>query len=149
MDLMFMAKIISNVVYELVFLSIYNFIKNRSQENLNHLVKVGFCTISIYFIHKYEPKNSLTLRPKNGKNCFLNKQLESNFFFETGFPSGHAAMTTLFCAYSIKNNLANIPLVIFNIFLIIIMSWARWYSNCHTITQIVAGIFYGLFLTVI
>jgi membrane-associated phospholipid phosphatase len=149
MDLMFLATIISNLIYEIEFVTIYNFVKDRSKDNFMRLIKLILCIMSVYLMQKYEPHNWLTLRPENGSGCLFEDSGDKDYLFKTGFPSGHAATTTLFCAYNIKNNLNNIPLVIFNIFLILIIAWSRWYKNCHTVIQLVAGILYGLFLTVL
>ena len=149
MDLMFLAKIISNLIYEIGFVSVYNFIKNRSKDNFMRLIKLLLCIVSVYLFQKYEPHNWLTLRPENRKECMFNDSTDKDYLFKTGFPSGHTSATTLFCAYNIKNNLNNTPLVIFNIFLVLIMAWSRWYKNCHTIIQIVFGIIYGILLSVL
>tara|TARA_B100000795_G_C22805081_1_gene444313 strand:- start:5718 stop:6248 length:531 start_codon:yes stop_codon:yes gene_type:complete len=70
-----------------------------------------------------------------------------------GFPSGHMAAITSFCIYMIlrkKGNVEwtefigqNIIFLAFNIFVILLMGFARWYKKCHNIFQIIGGIIYG------
>lgn len=70
-----------------------------------------------------------------------------------GFPSGHMTGITLFCLYMVLRKKGDIPwddffkdnkgFVLFNIFTVLAMAFARWYKTCHNLFQIVGGILYG------
>jgi membrane-associated phospholipid phosphatase len=74
-----------------------------------------------------------------------------------GFPSGHMTGITTFCIYMIlrkKGNMElgefineNIIFLLFNILVILLMGFSRWYKKCHNIFQILGGIIYGSITT--
>ena len=70
-----------------------------------------------------------------------------------GFPSGHMTSISSLCFYMILRQKGDIPweefirenmsLITFNIIVVLLMGFARWYKKCHNLFQITAGILYG------
>ena len=114
-------------------------------DNITKIIKKT--KISIVFI-------KLTRRPEGAFNTDMlsrNGKVKST---TPGFPSGHMTTISFFVVYMILRKWDfegsfinyfsnNLVFNIFNISLIFLMAWARYYKKCHNITQIIGGFIYG------
>ena len=160
-----MYRLISDIVsfipflfYVIEFLNIlYKFFKNYNIiPNIKYFY--GLCLSTIiaqglkYLIpypnwfHKY------SMRPKGASNCdYLSCGgiVKDN---TPGLPSGHMTTTAYFVIYNvlyiIKNKI-NKLFIIPNIFLLIIMGWARITKLCHNMVQVISGTILGIFLGIL
>jgi membrane-associated phospholipid phosphatase len=70
-----------------------------------------------------------------------------------GFPSGHMTSIAAFAMYMVLRKKGdmdwdnfireNMFFFLANILSVLMMGFARWYKNCHNMTQIIAGTIYG------
>jgi len=95
---------------------------------------------------KYPPfLYNITRRPKGSYNTdFLsrNGRQPDN---TPGFPSGHMAITTLYCYIKIlKLNMKNVIGRSYYILIIILMGVSRYFKKCHNLVQILFGSLFGL-----
>lgn len=101
------------------------------------------------------PKNKLTVRPPNAKNCNL-------FFYSSkdggkpGMPSGHAMTSSIFVTHQIitfQNGSFQLDQDWYKIIALVLLQvgvmWSRVYLNCHTVLQTVVGTLIGILVAVI
>tara|TARA_B100000768_G_scaffold147538_1_gene141112 strand:+ start:921 stop:1448 length:528 start_codon:yes stop_codon:yes gene_type:complete len=96
---------------------------------------------------------SITRRPEGAFNTDYFSRNGKALKNAPGFPSGHMTSITSFCIYMIlrkKGNTLwldfikkNYMFILFNLLLICLMGFARWYKKCHNLFQIIGGIIYG------
>lgn len=105
---------------------------------LYNLVVIFSVAILKKIIPKFFNKTDMFRRPKGACDCSLFGQGKEGDY---AFPSGHVASVTFICVSLY---------VYFNrvewLFLIPIVGFSRVYSSCHTIFQVIAGLFYGSFI---
>ena len=135
----------------LIFLSIFLFWYNKKNTLLFYFI-IGVIFNSIFNILLkciiQEPRPLFDLEKyKLIKN---NKKITS-FFYQNGIPfdmlgmpSGHS-QTTFFITLFIWLSLKNIQLTLFYLFISLIIALQRIYFNFHTISQVLIGMFIGLF----
>jgi membrane-associated phospholipid phosphatase len=98
------------------------------------------------WFHKY------SMRPEGASNCdYLScgGLVKEN---TPGFPSGHMTTTAYFVIYNILyiiKNKINKLLIIPNIFLLVLMGWARIYKLCHNLVQVISGTILGTLIGII
>ena len=98
------------------------------------------------------PKNNIWYRPKGAKGCDFRSIKGYAPNFTPGFPSGHMTITSYIMIFNIllifKKNINYKQLIILlNIFVILLMGWARYYKKCHNLFQIFGGIMLGYILS--
>lgn len=103
------------------------------------------------------PDSLIWYRPCGAKGCDFQSMKGYAAPFTSGFPSGHMTLTSYVMIFNIlilikkkvKYNKLLLSILILNLLLILIMSWARYYKKCHNIFQIVGGIFFGSVISLI
>jgi len=135
----FLSGILNNNRKDLAFAIIL-----IAADMLNHFIKNNI--FRPIMKDKSFPILGFGVRPQN-KNCglFINNKISNSY----GMPSGHSQIAWLFTTYSILN-LQNHKYKSMKILLLIILasmtSYSRVYwSNCHTIQQVLVGGLIGIF----
>ena len=103
-----------------------------------------------------------TFRPEGASNTDVLSRNGIKPYGTPGFPSGHMTGAALFSTYrllrlwkqqgggSVKKFInKNKDKVALYIGIILATAWARWYKNCHNITQIIGGTIVGIIQAVI
>ena len=154
-----MELTISNIisVFPLLFYISYFFLivgKSIGKLDVTVNIKYFFGLISSSYVAqalKYlvpYPKWSYkyTMRPEGARDCDYLSCGGIVKHNSPGMPSGHMTTTGYFVIYNIlyiiKHNY-NKSLIAVNIFLLIIMGWARITKKCHNIIQVVSGTILG------
>jgi len=83
----------------------------------------------------------MSRRPENANKCDYLSRREYNKD-SPGFPSGHMTTTTMFAVYQMLKYPSTYSKVL-NISLIVLMAFARYVKQCHTVIQIVGGVVLG------
>ena len=106
----------------------------------------------------------ITRRPKGAFNCDVLSQSGKPKVGAPGFPSGHMTTMTVFATVMIlgkyemyrKRGLSFFEyfskepyFVLVNILIVILTAWARYFKNCHSMIQIIAGFILGMVLGII
>lgn len=139
------------------FIGIYvGFYANIMPEALSFVILSFFVDQSTKFIKALPYPDfmwDITRRPEGAYNTDYFSRNGPASKDAPGFPSGHMTGITLFCVYMILRKKGEIPwdefiknnqgFVLFNIFAVLGMGFARWYKTCHNMFQIVGGILYG------
>lgn len=150
--------------YSVVPLAIYlclTYLAFTTQNNFIEFISLTFFMIFNDNITKIikrqnypESLYKITRRPDGAFNTDMLSRSGKAEPTAPGFPSGHMTTMSFFVVYMILrewdfkgsfiNYLSNnMVFNIFNIILIFIMAWARYYKKCHNITQIMGGFIYG------
>jgi len=126
-----------------ILVSFHNFIINFDLKELRFLVWMISTSLLVELIKRIKyPKNlhKLTNRPEG---CFNTDFLSRNGPQPNntpGFPSGHMALTTLFCYKKILElDDTNFYGKIYYCIITLLMGISRYYKKCHTIFQILVG----------
>ena len=99
------------------------------------------------------PNNMIWYRPKGAQGCDFRSVKGYADPYTPGFPSGHMTITSYVMIFNIlmvlkkKNIKHKHLLVLFNIFVILLMGWARYYKKCHNLFQIFGGFMLGYILS--
>jgi membrane-associated phospholipid phosphatase len=98
-------------------------------------------------LSNYLPKDSalyrLTRRPEKGLFCGLSCLEKKTSISDPGFPSGHVAFITF---YTLCLPSYSVLYTIIKGLLILLVSYNRLKSGCHTILQVIGGIVFGGYL---
>lgn len=133
---------------------IYDFLINYNIKNLVFLIWMFILSILVTYLKHINYPNwflSYIRRPKGACNTDLLSKNGKCKNLNTGFPSGHMALTAFFASYIIvraiyyNENYIQIrnKIIVFTI-LLVLMGLSRYYKNVHTIFQIISGFLLGI-----
>lgn len=115
-------------------------------KNYSLIVGLSLVVALVHVIKKLSnniPKDSIlyhiTRRPENGVYCGVTCLEKKTHVSDPGFPSGHTAFIT-FYAMCLPQS---IHFTIIKGFLILLVSYNRIHSSCHTFIQVIGGILFG------
>jgi membrane-associated phospholipid phosphatase len=139
--LTYLAFTTPNNFIEFISLTIFMIVN----DNITKIIKRQNYPESLY---------KITRRPEGAFNTDMLSRNGKAKPTAPGFPSGHMTTISFLVFYMIlrKWNFkgsfinylsSNIVFNVFNIILILIMAWVRYYKKCHNITQIIGGFIYG------
>ena len=128
------------IIVSMISLVDYKYIELTLGIILNLILNIIFKWITLYI-----PFIPDRYRPKNAKGCDACLD-DRDCSHEIGMPSGHSQLIWFFVIYlwSLKPNLLN-ALILFPI--AIYISLSRYYTNCHTLGQIMVGGFLGILIS--
>lgn len=163
------ADYISAGPLAIYFYLIYSFLSNP-YKNLFDIILGFYILGSDLLVNKIKgikyPKKlyNITRRPKEALNCDILSQKGKPKEGTPGFPSGHMTTISLFAivmilgkyeiykrrGFNFLHYMRKEPFfILVNILIVILTAWARYYKNCHNITQILGGIIFGSTLGII
>ncbi len=134
----FIFDTIGVIIISLIF-SVYLWIKKHKRDSVFFVIVILINSLFIFLIKELVQRT----RP-------LNSLMQEGSF---AFPSGHAATSVVFFGLliylalrKIKSDSLRLGIIIVSIFMIIIISATRLILNVHWFSDVIGGIFLGLFI---
>ena len=137
-------------ILPLVFIlaSFHNFVINFDLNELMFLLWMLSTSLLVELIKRIEYPRELHRLTNRPEGCFNTDFLSRNGKQPKntpGFPSGHMAITTLFCYKKISElENSNFYGKIYYSTIILLMGISRYYKKCHNVFQILVGSVFGL-----